>query len=158
MADASPAPHDAPRPQPVTRRASADAALFDDGGRILLQRRRDVGLWGLPGGAIELDESAAQTAVREVREETGYEAAVVRLVGVYTDPSHTTFRYPDGNVVQYVSLLFECRLTGGHARTQWAEATDMRWFAADALPPDVLADHRVRIADAFARRPEACVR
>jgi len=159
MADAPPLPPSSPSPnRRPTRRASADAAILDDWGRILLQRRKDVGKWGLPGGGIELDESAAQTVVREAREETGYDVAVVRLVGVYTDPAHTTFRYPDGNVVQYVSLLFECRVTGGRPRTQAAEVTDMQWFAADALPPDVLDDHRLRIADAFAGRAEVAVR
>ena len=141
-------------------RLAAYAVIVDDREQVLLALWNEATepLWTMPGGGVELEETVEQGAVREVREETGYDVAVVRLVGVYTDPAHTTFRYPDGNVVQYVSLLFECRVTGGRPRTQAAEVTDMQWFAADALPPDVLDDHRLRIADAFAGRAEVAVR
>ncbi|WP_431962208.1 NUDIX domain-containing protein [Nocardia sp. bgisy134] len=50
--------------------AYAAACVVADG-RVLMQRRSDDGQWGLPGGAIELGESAASAVVREVAEETG---------------------------------------------------------------------------------------
>ena len=86
------------------RRAAAAAVCFDLQGAILLQRRIDNGNWALPGGAIEIGETAEQAVVREVKEETGYEAAVVRLIGIYSAPEHTTLTYPDGNTVGYVPL------------------------------------------------------
>ena len=61
---------------------------------------------GAASGASEIGETADQAVVREVREETGYEVAVVRLVGVYSDPQHTTITYPNGDVVSYVSRAF----------------------------------------------------
>ena len=45
--------------------------ILDDSGRILLEKRRDNGMWGLPGGGIEPGESIYETALREVEEETG---------------------------------------------------------------------------------------
>src|SRR5438045_8375170 len=54
---------------------------------LLLQRRSDNGLWGLPGGGVEPGESVSEAIVREVREETGLEVAPGRLVGVYSAPA-----------------------------------------------------------------------
>jgi len=97
-----------PKPDPTRlRRAAAAAVVFDAQSRILLHRRTDNGRCGLPGGTIETGETAEQAVIREVREETGYEVCVVRLIGIYSDPLHTTMTYPDGNTVSYVSLLFE---------------------------------------------------
>jgi ADP-ribose pyrophosphatase YjhB (NUDIX family) len=63
------------------------AAVIPNGeGRILLQRRSDNGLWGLPGGSVEIGESVRDAILREVREETGLSVEVVRLIGVYSDP------------------------------------------------------------------------
>ena len=147
-----------PAPDPSqTRRTGVDAAVFDDAGRILLQRRSDFNVWGLPGGSIEVGETLEQAAVREVKEESGYDVKVVRLIGAYSDPRHTTARYPSGDVVHYVSLVFECRVTGGRLRTD-EESSGMAWFAQGELPADVMPEHLPRIEDAFARRPETVVR
>ena len=54
--------------------------------RILLTKRRDFPVWCLPGGALEDGETLAQAAVRETREETGLEARLTRLIGVYSRP------------------------------------------------------------------------
>ena len=51
---------------------------------ILLMRRSDNRHWGLPGGYVEPGESVVVATEREVREETGYEIEVGRLVGVYS--------------------------------------------------------------------------
>ena len=132
------------------RRAAADAVVFDGDGRVLLQRRADFGVWGLPGGAVEVGETLEQAVRREVKEETGFDVEVVRLVGAYSVPAGTTVHYPSGDVVHYVSLTFECRIVGGRAETD-EESTAMAWFRPDALPPDVMRDHVVRIHDAAAR-------
>lgn len=139
------------------RRAAADAAVFDDSGRILLQHRADFNAWGLPGGSVEVGETLEQAILREVKEETGYDVQVVRLIGAYSDPVCTTARYPNGNVAHYVSLTFECRVIGGSLQPNH-ESHGVAWFSPSALPADLLASHASRIADAFVRKPEAYIR
>ncbi len=147
-----------PIPDPARlRRSAAAAVVFDKQGRILLHQRTDNGKWGLPGGAIEVGETADQTIVREVLEETGYEVRVVRLVGVYSDPQHTTMTYPDGNTVSYVSVLFECEPTGGTAALS-DESSAVDWFPPDALPQPFHAGHIPRVQDALARQEAAFYR
>ena len=55
-------------------------------GELLLQRRKDNGLWGLPGGAMEPGETFEEAARREVREETGLLVGELKLVGIYSGP------------------------------------------------------------------------
>jgi 8-oxo-dGTP pyrophosphatase MutT (NUDIX family) len=134
----------------VQRRVAACAVVFDDRGRVLLHQRTDNGQWSLPGGAIEPDETAAAACVREVQEETGLTVEVRRLVGVYSDPSHTTMRYPDGNVAVYVAILFECGVTGGRIQLN-EESSAVDWFDPRNLPQPFNANHIPRIADALAK-------
>src|SRR5215217_3268955 len=108
-------------------------------------------------GAVVFGETLERAIRREVKEETGFDVEVVRLVGAYSDPADTTVRYPNGDVAHYVSLTFECRVVGGRAQTD-AESSDLAWFEVDALPPDVMPEHVQRIRDAAARRPAAFVR
>lgn len=132
-------------------RPTASAVIFDRRGRLLLQQRSDGGQWGLPGGSVEIGESVREAVQREVREETGLIVAVRRLVGVYSEPALQVVRYPDGNVWHYVSLCFECRVRGGTLRT-CDETLALEYFSPRRLPPTLLANHRVRIRDASARR------
>jgi ADP-ribose pyrophosphatase YjhB (NUDIX family) len=134
------------------------AAVIFDGERVLLQRRDDNGKWGLPGGSVEPGESVRTAVVREVHEETGLDVEPVRLIGVYSDPAnHQVITYPDGNVIHYVSTVFECAIRGG-TLTCGCESLDLAFFPTDRLPPDTLPISRIRIADALARQVEAFVR
>ena len=56
--------------------------ILSQSGKILLQKRADKGTWGLPGGALELGESALEALVREFYEETGVEVRVEKLLNV----------------------------------------------------------------------------
>ncbi|MGW4080192.1 NUDIX hydrolase [Streptomyces asiaticus] len=114
---------------------AASAVVVDDAGRILLQRRRDNGMWALPGGAMHIGESLPDCAIRETREETGVDIEIVGIVGTYTNPRHV-FAYDDGEVRQEFSVCFVARpVTGQLAVSE--ESTDVRWFEpaeVDALP------------------------
>ncbi|MFI5342550.1 MAG: NUDIX domain-containing protein [Candidatus Methylomirabilales bacterium] len=138
-------------------RPSVAAVITDAEGKILLQRRSDNGLWGLPGGSVEIGESVCQAVLREVREETGLTVEVLRLIGVYSDPRCQIVRYPDNTVVHYISTLFGCRILSG-TLTPCDETLDLRFFAPTALPQDLVAAHRIRIEDAVAQRPAAFIR
>ncbi len=144
-----------PAPDPTRIRRTATAAvIFDEAERLLLMQRTDNGRWALPGGTMETGERADECIVREVKEETGYDVEVVRLVGVYSDPEHTTITYPDGNTVAYVSILFECRVTGGEA-TLSDESNAVEWHHPDALPEPFHSGHIPRVKDALARQVAA---
>lgn len=136
--------------------ASADAIIADEKGRVLLQRRADLGVWGLPGGGMDLGERIDQTIAREVREETGLQVKPTRLVGLYTSPEFDWI-YPNGNQAQFVSALFECRKIGGTLRADGGETLDLGYFALDALPP-MDSIYQAQIADWEAGHPGATFR
>ncbi|MFB7461727.1 NUDIX domain-containing protein [Streptomyces sp. NPDC056188] len=110
---------------------AASAVVVDEAGRILLQRRRDNGMWALPGGAMNLGESLPDCVIRETREETGYEVAIVGIVGTYSNPRHV-FAYDDGEVRQEFSVCFLARPVSGQVAVS-AESTDVRWFSPDQV-------------------------
>ena len=138
-------------------RAAVSAVIFDRRGRLLLQQRSDGGQWGLPGGSVEIGESVREAIQREVREETGLTIAVRRMVGVYSEPALQVVRYPDGNVWHYISVCFECAVRGGELTT-CDETLALDYFSVRRLPPTLLANHRVRIRDASAKRGAPFIR
>ncbi len=150
------------QPEPDARNAkelrpSVAAIIWNGDGEVLLQRRSDNGLWGLPGGSLEIGESVTTAIVREVMEETGLVVEVGRLVGVYSDPSFQVVRYKDGNVVHYINTLVTCRIVGGALRT-CDETLDLKFFDPARLPGDMLRTHRIRVEDAMANLPEGFIR
>ncbi len=138
-------------------RPSVAAIIRNGDGAVLLQRRSDNGLWGLPGGSVEIGESVSVAIVREVREETGLVVEVDRLVGVYSEPSSQIFRYRDGNVVHYINTLMTCRIVGGNLQT-CDESLELKFFDPARLPGDMLRTHRIRVEDAIANRREGFIR
>ena len=124
-------------------------AVIERDGRVLLARRRDIGWWNLPGGGVEPGESITEGLQRELREEIGAEAEIVRLAGVYSKPQKSE-----------VVLVFLCRLPADHesALRTTEEVSELGWFAGSELPPDTLPKHRQRVADALAGQAEAILR
>jgi 8-oxo-dGTP pyrophosphatase MutT (NUDIX family) len=137
---------------------STAAAIFDPSGqKVLLTRRSDNGQWCLPGGQLEPGESAAEGCAREALEETGLTVRITRLIGVYSSP-HMLVSYPDGNRYQIVALTFAAEVAAGQPAVS-NETTAWGWYAPaefDAL--DIMAHHRLRLADVFAGQPEAFIR
>ena len=84
---------------------AAFAAVRNSAGQLLLVRRIDDGNWELPGGRIEVGETAATTVVREVAEESGITIELTGLAGVYSDPTHVLVD-PDDTIHQQLALCF----------------------------------------------------
>lgn len=84
---------------------AAFAAVRNAAGQVLLVRRIDDGNWELPGGRIVVGETARQTVVREVAEESGIDISLTALSGVYSDPTHVLVE-PDGSIHQQLALCF----------------------------------------------------
>jgi 8-oxo-dGTP pyrophosphatase MutT (NUDIX family) len=91
---------------------------------VLLIKRRDVPVWVLPGGGIELDESSEQAAVREILEETGFTVKAERLVADYIPINRLSKR----------THLYECAIMSG-APLLSPETRDIQFFSLDKLPP-----------------------
>lgn len=129
----------------VTVKVGVAAAVFDEGGRMLLLQRRDSGLWAMPGGWADVgpDTPASMTA-REVREETGVAVRVDRLLGLY-DSRRRRFGHPH----HLYHLVFACTPISGTPRVT-AESLAIDWFAPDRLPP-LAVSHQDAVRDAFNR-------
>ena len=119
----------APRPNSLV--VATSAVVTDEQGRILLQRRKDSGNWALPGGVMEITESLAESAAREVCEETGYEVEITGLVGTYTDPRHV-IAYDDGEVRRQFNVCYKARITGGELAVS-SESTEVRFVSLSEL-------------------------
>jgi ADP-ribose pyrophosphatase YjhB (NUDIX family) len=135
---------------------AASAVVVDQDGRILLHRRDDNELWSIPGGAMETGERIADTAVREVKEETGLEVRPEALVGIYTDPRHVV-EYGDGEVRQQFSVCFACRVLGGELSTG-EESLEVGFYTPaeiDAMP--MHESIRLRIRHYLEHRPQPVI-
>jgi 8-oxo-dGTP pyrophosphatase MutT (NUDIX family) len=107
---------------------AAVAVVARDDGAVLLIRRTDNGNWALPGGAIEMNESAAEAAIRETFEETGIQVEVTGLLGVYSDPGHVIHFTSNDEVRREFSVVLTARPVGGEP-TMSSESSDVRWVA-----------------------------
>ena len=135
---------------------AASAVVINNEGKILLHRRSDNDLWALPGGAMEIGESISETVVREVKEETGLDVVIERLVGIYTNPKHVV-AFSDGEVRQEFSICFACRIIGG-TLTISDESFEASFFTLEAISR--LAMHesiRLRIKHFLEHNPEPIV-
>ena len=98
--------------------------------RMLLVRERSDGLWTLPGGWAEVGESPAETVVREIREESGFETQVCKLVALYDRNKHA---HPPTLFHAY-KAFFLCDLVGGSASPS-LETSEVAFFSWEELPP-----------------------
>jgi 8-oxo-dGTP diphosphatase len=116
----------------------AFAIIFDAQSRVLLCHRRDMDAWNLPGGGVERGELPTEAVLREVKEETGLEAEIERLLGVY------------GKLNKPNALVFSflCRVTGGEL-TLTDESDDTRYFDIENIPSNTSPNQVERILDAL---------
>jgi len=136
----------------MTVRAGVGVVIRGEGDTILLEKRRDCGWWGLPGGRVEPGESLVEAAVREVREETGLTVEVTHLVGVYSSPVGRIVTYPDnGDVVQLIDVVVGARVLSGELICSH-ESEELRFFAPSQLPEQIVPPARQPLADALEDR------
>ncbi|RJO79444.1 NUDIX domain-containing protein [Nocardia panacis] len=138
-------------PAATGRSPGVVAAVRDAVGRLLLTRRCDNGLWVLPGGKLELGETIAEAAVREVWEEAGVRVTVTGFAGIYTDPGHVIVydNGPAGMVaLQEFSVCLHARHVSGSAHADGEETSEVRWVdPGDLAGLDLHPVMRKRIDD-----------
>jgi 8-oxo-dGTP diphosphatase len=124
--------------------APAVGVIIIEKGAVLLVKRRFEpyrGLWVIPSGFIEYDESVRDTAVREVSEETGLSVGLDDLHAV-----ESCFDDPRGNTLL---VLFRGHIEGG-SRKAGDDAEEARFFPLGDLPPIAFEAHR-KVLGALAR-------
>ncbi|MEO7774927.1 MAG: NUDIX hydrolase [Steroidobacteraceae bacterium] len=117
----------------ATPKIDVRAAVFNSSSRILMVREAmDHGRWTMPGGWADVNITAAECAVKEAREESGYEVRVRKLAAAW---DHQRQGHPP-TLSSCLKIYFLCELTGGEARTSM-ETTEVRWFGKDEIPQDL---------------------
>jgi len=125
----------------------------DEAGRLLLIQRSDNGHWAFPAGALELGDSIAECAAREVFEETGLRIKRPQVFGIASDPRHETITFPNGDRTQTVSVMFHASKPRGEPKFDPRETLELGWFALDQLPANLMPNSR-RTLKAFQRYRE----
>jgi len=120
-------------------RVAVDGIVLFEGKIVAIRRRNEPfrGMPALPGGFVELGETTEIAVVREVREETGLETRVVRLVGVFSNPE----RDPRGHVV---AVVYDLALVGG-APAAGSDAAGVVLIDPGAVPA-MAFDHAAIVA------------
>lgn len=100
---------------------------------ILFGRKHNEQNWGLIGGAIEIGETPAQAMIREAYEETGLDIEPERIIGVYGG-NEQRFVYRNGHQVEYITIVFGCRIRGGKLNPNNKEMKDLQYFSEQQIP------------------------
>ncbi len=118
--------------------------------KILLIKRRTVpfkGYWALPGGRVDSGETVEQTIVREVKEETGLDIAVVSKIGDYHEQG-----VQDGTEYDYYPACFLVNVVGGEIKKQESEIEEIKLFSLNEIPEALAFEHALMIKDYVAMR------
>jgi ADP-ribose pyrophosphatase YjhB (NUDIX family) len=114
----------------ATPKVDVRGAAFVDG-RVLLVREISDGKWTLPGGWADVNQTAGECVVREIKEESGFEARILKLAAVY---DYQRSNHPARHIDSIYKMFFICEITGGAARAS-DETSEVAFFPRDALPP-----------------------
>jgi 8-oxo-dGTP diphosphatase len=123
-----------------------DTVIHDPERGVVLVRRKNPPLgWALPGGFVDYGECVEHAAVREAREETRLAVELTGLLGVYSDPARDARTHT-------VSAVFTARARNPEEISGGDDAAEAKFFPLDALPRDIVFDHRTILDDFMARR------
>lgn len=132
--------------KPKTPMLTVDCVVFDRADRLLLIRRKHPpfkGKYALPGGFVDVGETVEAAALRELKEETGLDGKIAKLIGVYSDPK----RDPRGHTVS-AAFLIRTRSTKALAGDDASAAE----FVADWRGLKLAFDHDKILRDAIKLR------
>src|SRR3989338_887640 len=102
----------------------ASVVMKQDGKYLLVQERQPkaYGLWNFPGGKVDVGESFEQAAIREAKEESGYDVEIIKKIGIF-----------QANPTNAVKHAFEVKIIGGELNFQLDELLDAKWFTFDEI-------------------------
>ena len=111
--------------------------VIEKDGKVLFQRRADNGKWGLIGGLVEMNETYAQAAVREAREETGLEVKLTSFLGIFHNHDMV---WANGDAAHVISAMYTAEIVSGEPRID-GESFELRFFGKDEFPELFAEDH-----------------
>ena len=114
----------------ATPKVDVRGAAFVEG-RVLLVREISDGNWTLPGGWADVNQTASECVVREIAEESGFEARALKLAAVY---DYQRSNRPARHIDSIYKIFFVCEITGGAARAS-DETSEVAFFPRHELPP-----------------------
>jgi ADP-ribose pyrophosphatase YjhB (NUDIX family) len=114
----------------ATPKVDVRAAVFRDRKILLVQERTD-GLWTLPGGWADVNDSPSEAVAKEVLQESGFQVKVERLLAVFDRAKHP---HDPPFPFHIYKMFFQCEIEAGEARPS-AETSSVEFFAPEALPP-----------------------
>ncbi|GGA81439.1 NUDIX hydrolase [Ornithinibacillus halotolerans] len=130
----------------------AVAVILDDKGRILMQQRRfPNGVWGLPGGLMELGESTEEVARREVYEETGLTIGHLQLINVYSGKEHFIVA-ENGDQFYVVTVAYHTNEFEGKMDIDQIESIKCAFISPDELPERMVGSHKQIIEEFLANK------
>ena len=135
----------------ATPKVDVRGAAFRDG-KVLLVREISDGCWTLPGGWADVNQTPAQCVVREIAEESGFQARALKLAAVHDYRK----RHPPRHIDSIYKLFFICELIGGSAQPS-DETSEVGFFSRDALPPlsrGRTTEEQIALMYAHAESPE----
>jgi 8-oxo-dGTP diphosphatase len=127
-----------------TGKTSTAIIPYPDNKILLIKRntRPFVGFWALPGGRMDPGETIEQTVVREVKEETGLDVKIVKVVGEYMEKG-----VREDIDYEYYPTCFVVEPVGGELKKQDSEIQEMKLFGLDALPKPLAFVHEKMLED-----------
>jgi 8-oxo-dGTP diphosphatase len=126
--------------------------LIERRGRLLLARRGvppHLGDWNVVGGFVQPDEHPEDAAIREAREETGLDVAIGELVGMWVD------RYGDLPGDDFTLNIYYRACPLGGRQVAQSDVTELEWFEAGSLPPNMAFEHEAEVLEAWRRLPRS---
>jgi len=125
---------------------AAGVVIVNGRHEVCLQLREDFRVWAIPAGGKHDNETYEACAIREAREETGYEVELVRHVGDYWRPQFSNGRSQ--------MRIFTARVVGGDPSSHDWESLAVCWFAPDQFPRNTMRWSREIVSDALANHTE----
>jgi ADP-ribose pyrophosphatase YjhB (NUDIX family) len=107
--------------------ATSGAIVLNDKNQVLLQLRSDNCKWAIPGGCLDLDETVAECAIRELKEETNLDIEITKLLGVYDNFNAS---WPNGDLAHTVDVIYLAKMKSFDLKFD-EESLDLRFFDID---------------------------
>jgi ADP-ribose pyrophosphatase YjhB (NUDIX family) len=122
---------------------TVDIIIECKGGIILVRRKNPPLGWALPGGFVDYGESLESAALREAKEETGLEVALVRQFHTYSEPRRDPRHHT-------ITTVYIAKAKGKPVAGD--DAAEAMLFGRATLPEPIVFDHRAILVDYFTKR------